>query len=192
MRLKCPIVVSFSPSLFLLRKFKSALISAVPYKAWTVPDQTVILEECLLFVFVNPVSLCRWIVWGQIASLCVCERVFNSPRQHSWVWEGPSPQPGCESTAFRQTEQSEEGGCMHESVRRNFPNFFQRKDFSPPDMLAVRLSLGSSSEISYRSCWQCKEGLVKLQRRSWSLRVLSSTRAWLQLRLKLTRCHRWW
>ena len=72
-----------------------ALISAVPHKAWTVPDHTVILEECVSFV-----CLCQPRVTVQVDTVgsdslivcvclcvcvCVCMRVFNSPRQHSWV-----------------------------------------------------------------------------------------------------------
>lgn len=58
-------------------KLKPALISAVPHKAWTFPDQTVILEECVSFV-----CLCQPCVTVQVDGvgsdgfiMCVCNGV---------------------------------------------------------------------------------------------------------------------
>lgn len=55
-------------------KLKPAPVSAVPHKAWTVPAQTVILEECVSFV-----CLCQPCVTVQVESVgsvsfiaCVC------------------------------------------------------------------------------------------------------------------------
>lgn len=93
-------------------------ISCVLLKAWVVPDQILIFEECVSFVF-SPPSPCRWMVCGQ---MCVCVCVFSFLSVHSCVWEGPSPPSGWEFTSV--------GAVLVEFKKEDLLTFGQLKDVS--------------------------------------------------------------